>query len=163
MAPVDSSLDVIYDEIPLALGELPSDAELMQAARSNNKYVRARAQMLLEQMADGRALDKTYPYPVGVWKLGNQIDFVFLGGEVVVDFAVRLKKQRGGYRTWVAAYSNDVMAYIPSERVLREGGYEGEGAMVYYGLPTAWAVGVEQAIIDAVEQRAGLQALPTVE
>ena len=31
-------------------------------------------------------------------------------------------------------------------RVLTEGGYEGAGAMVYYGLPTSWAPEVEELI-----------------
>ena len=39
----------------------------------------------------------------------------------------------------MTGYANDVMAYIPSLRVLKEGGYEGGGAMIYYGLPTVWA------------------------
>jgi hypothetical protein len=39
------------------------------------------------------------------------------------------------------------MAYIPSKRVLDEGGYEGGGAMVYYGLPSPWADDVEERIV----------------
>jgi neutral ceramidase len=68
----------------------------------------------------------------------------------VVDFALRLKRELQGDRTWVAGYANDVMAYIPSERVLQEGGYEGATAMIYYGLPTTWKPGVEAIIVDAV-------------
>ena len=56
----------------------------------------------------------------------------------------------GPTRTWVAGYSNDVMAYIPSRRVLAEGGYEGGGAMVYYTLPSPWAPSVEEDIVRAV-------------
>ena len=152
MQPITGSLEVSYREIPLALDQLPTEEDLREAATSENKYIRARAEMLLEKIARGEHLDQTYPYPVGVWKLGDQIDFVFLGGEVVVDFALRLKAELHGPRTWVAGYANDVMAYIPSERVLREGGYEGVGAMVYYGLPTGWAPGLEQKIVDAVSR-----------
>ncbi len=90
-----------------------------------------------------------------MWNLGDQVQFVFLGGEVVVDYALRLKSELSGPRTWVAGYANDVMAYIPSRRVLREGGYEGEGAMVYYGLPTAWSPEVEKQIIDAIHRMLG--------
>ncbi len=149
MTAIAGSLKVAYQEVPLALDRLPSESDLKQVAASNDKYARARAEMLLQQLADNGRLDQTYPYPVGVWKLGDQVEFVFLGGEVVVDFAIRLKLERRGCRTWVAGYTNDVMAYIPSDRVLREGGYEGIGAMVYYGLPAAWARGAEQTIIDA--------------
>ena len=56
--------------------------------------------------------------------------FIALGGEVVVDYSLRFKRQYGADNLWVAGYSNDVFAYIPSLRVLREGGYEGGGAML---------------------------------
>ena len=45
------------------------------------------------------------------------------------------------------------MAYIPSLRVLKEGGYEGGGAMAYYGLPAAWGPRVEELIIGAVHEQ----------
>ena len=79
--------------------------------------------------------------------------WVTLGGEVVVDYALRLKQELGPANTWVAGYSNDVMAYIPSRRVLSEGGYEGGGAMVYYGLPTIWAPEIEETIVREVVGR----------
>ena len=69
-----------------------------------------------------------------------------LGGEVVIDYALRLKRELGRPVVWMAGYSNDVMAYIPSRRVLLEGGYEGESAMIYYGLPTKWSAEVEEHI-----------------
>jgi hypothetical protein len=47
------------------------------------------------------------------------------------------------------------MAYIPSRRVLAEGGYEGGGAMVYYGLPTVWSPDVEELIVREARRQAG--------
>ena len=44
------------------------------------------------------------------------------------------------------------MAYIPSLRVLKEGGYEGATAMIYYGLPTAWSEDVEDQIFDSLNR-----------
>ena len=70
---------------------------------------------------------------------------------MVVDYALITKD--GDPRVWVAGYSNDVMAYIPSLRVLREGGYEGRDAMVYYGLPTAWSSSVEQLICEELTRQ----------
>jgi hypothetical protein len=87
---------------------------------------------------------------VQAWRLGADLTFVTLGGEVVVDYALRLKSEHGTDKTWVAGYTNDVMAYIPSRRVLAEGGYEGGGAMVYYSLPSPWKPTIEEAIIKAV-------------
>ena len=109
--------------------------------------------MLLEQLQRDRDLRTTYPYPVQTWQLGDEIQFVLLGGEVVVDFALRLKSELQGTRTWVAGYSNDVMAYIASRRVLAEGGYEGGSAMVYYGLPGRWAPESEDLIVGEVRRQ----------
>jgi len=151
-------LKTSYCEIDLALDKLPARERLQQDAQSTNKYVAARAKRLIEQLDAGHPLSKTYPYPIGVWRIGRQVTFVILGGEVVVDFALRLKTELGDpelkrTNVWVAGYSNDVMAYIPSLRVLREGGYEGGGAMVYYGLPTVWAPEVEEAIVRNVHRQ----------
>ena len=80
------------------------------------------------------------------------MNWLFLGGEVVVDYSLRLKSELGPKKTWVASYSNDVMGYIPSRRVLTEGGYEGGESRIYYGLPAVWAENVEQTIVDAAHK-----------
>jgi hypothetical protein len=94
-----------------------------------------------------------YPYPVQVWQFGKDLTWIALGGEVVVDYDLRLKKLFGPGKLWVSGYSNDVFAYIPSLRVLKEGGYEGGGAMIYYVQPGPWAPAVEEMIISAVERQ----------
>jgi hypothetical protein len=138
-----------YAEIHLPLDGLPTADQVRQAADSPDRFERARAAIQLEQLAAGQALPRTYPYPIQAWRFGEQVDFVFLGGEVVVDYALHLKSALRGRQTWVAGYANDVMAYIPSRRVLAEGGYEGGGATVYYGLPGPWSPDVERLIMDA--------------
>jgi hypothetical protein len=147
-----SKLATHYTEVELPLGTLPTKAELESQAQDKNQYLAARAKHFLAELEAGREVPKSYPYPIGAWKLGDKIDWLFLGGEVVVDFAIRLKSERNDGDTWVAGYTNDVMAYIPSRRVLLEGGYEGGGAMVYYGLPAPWAETVEEQIVTAVKK-----------
>lgn len=153
LLPLSDQLATNYAEIDLPLAELPTKEQIEADTQSSNRYTVARAKMLLEQLADGKPLSSTYPYPVQSWRIGDQIQFVTLGGEVVVDYAIRLKAELNGTKTWVAGYANDVMAYIPSRRVLTEGGYEGGGAMVYYGLPTVWAPEIENAIVAEVRQQ----------
>lgn len=152
MRPITGQLSLQYQEIPLPLASLPTKAKIEEDAASTNRFVASRANMLLKQLESG-PLPQTYPYPISTWNLGESIQFITLGGEVVVDYAVRLKTEHRGSQTWVAGYANDVMAYIPSRRVLLEGGYEGGGAMVYYGLPTEWAPEVEEAIIKEVRRQ----------
>ena len=81
---------------------------------------------------------------------GEDLSFVALSGETCVDYSLRLKREFDGSRMWVNGYSNDVPCYIPSLRILEEGGYEGAGAMVYYDRPTKFAPDVEERIIGAV-------------
>src|SRR5687768_8980984 len=152
MQPVDPKLSTSYAEIDLPLAKLPTKDELLRDTQSDNKYTVSRATMLLKDLDAGRGLPQTYPYPIGLWKLGD-VQWIFLGGEVVVDYALRLKGELAGRKTWVAGYSNDVPAYIPSRRVLAEGRYEGGDAMVYYGLPTKWAPEVEEQIIAEVRRQ----------
>ncbi len=149
MREVETGLSTAYEEIPLRLGTLPTREQVENDLKSTNGYIVRRAQKLLRTFERDGKLAETYPYPVEVWRLG-ELTWVILGGEVVVDYSLRLKRNLGSSDTWVAGYCNDVMAYIPSLRVLKEGGYEGETAMIYYGLPTKWSEQVEDQIIEAV-------------
>ncbi len=143
-------LGVAFEEIPLKLSKIPTKAELEKELADKNIYIAARAKVLLKKLADDGSLSPTYPYPVQVWKLGNDLDWFLLGGEVVVDYSLRLKRSNGASRTWVTAYTNDVCAYIPSLRVLKEGGYEGATSMIYYALPSPWAESIEEEIIASI-------------
>jgi hypothetical protein len=148
--PISGPLRTSYREIDLAFAEIPSREHWEALAKSDNRYEAGRAKALLARIESDGSLAPTYPYPVQCWRLGDGPTWIFLGGEVVVDFALRIQRNLGASDTWVAAYCNDVMAYIPSLRVLKEGGYEGGGAMLYYGQPAPWAEDVEERIIGAV-------------
>ena len=104
----------------------------------------------LEKLDRGEPLQEALDYPIQTWQFGDRLVMVFLAGEVVVDYVLRLKSELDASRLWVSAYSNDLPCYIPSERILREGGYEGGGAMVYYGRPTRLKPGVEDIILSTV-------------
>lgn len=146
MTPAAAEWAGTYHEIALPLAEVPTREALVAQSMDKNKYVASRAKMLLKKLEAGGEIPAAYPYPVQAWRLGKELTLVTLGGEVVVDFALRLKKEIAP-PLWVMGYANDVMAYIPSARVLKEGGYEGAGAMVYYGLPSAWGPRVEELIV----------------
>lgn len=152
MQPVSGELTSVYQEISLPFDKLPTKEELTAATESKSPYEARRAKALLKQIEGGTPLSPTYPYPVQLWKIGADLQWITLGGEVVVDYSLRLKRELGPTKTWVAGYTNDVMAYIPSARVLKEGGYEGGGAMVYYGLPTLWGSEVENVLVNGVHQ-----------
>lgn len=143
-----------YREVELPFESTPTLEELRKEASSNTRPGMARrARFLLDRVSRGDPISATYPYPVQVWALGSETLFVTLGGEAVADYALGIKREFGPGRTWVASYANDVMAYIPSQRVLREGGYEGRTSMLVYGLQSAWGPQIEPLIRHSVRQQ----------
>lgn len=138
-------------EIVLNLEEPPTKEEWQE--RSQKKGITGyHAQKNLQRLEQGEVLTKKIDYPVKTWTFGEDLAMVFLGGEVVVDYSLSIKQQHGD-RVWITAYANDVPCYIPSERVLKEGGYEGRNAMVWYDLPGAFALGLEKKIRDEVDRQ----------
>ncbi|MBX7167305.1 MAG: neutral/alkaline non-lysosomal ceramidase N-terminal domain-containing protein [Pirellulales bacterium] len=160
LTPLTPHVEASLARVDVAFDTLPTRDQLVADSQGSDRYVAARAKSLLARIEAEGSLAPSYPYPVQVWRLGRQLDWILLGGEVVVDYALRLKQEFGPTRTWVAGYTNDVMAYIPSRRVLVEGGYEGGGAMVYYGQPTRWAPSVEETIVGEVHRQ--IEALAAV-
>ncbi len=149
--PIPATLRTAYEEIDLPFAALPTRAELELEATKESPQSRWAKYLLSVWDRDG-GLSATYPYPVQAWQLGPDVTWLFLGGEVVVDYALRLKKEVSPGKTWVMGYANDVMAYIPSKRVLQEGGYEADSSMIYYGLPTRWAPAIEEKIVGKVHE-----------
>jgi len=120
-------------------------------AQDKNPWRARNARNMLKAYDEGRPI-RTYPYPVQAIAIGKDVTIVALGGEVVVDYCLRIKKEYGAKGIVVAGYSNDVMAYIPSARVLKEGGYETNDSMVYYSQPGPWAADVEDRVMETVHQ-----------
>jgi hypothetical protein len=131
----------------------PNRDELETLQKSNVEYSQRRATALLKQLDEQGRIPTDYQYLVQVVRLGDQVIMVALSGEVVVDYSLRLKQElKGDAAVWVAGYSNDVFGYVPSLRVLKEGGYEGGGAMQFTTLPGPFAESVESRIVDKVHQ-----------
>lgn len=157
MRRIKGPIRAAYREIPLAYDTLPTKEKLLEEQKSTNKWEATHATRVLQRIEKEGPLPATYPYPVQVVRLGNDLTWVTLGGEVVVDYSLRLKRDIQDPIVWVSAYTNDVMGYIPSLRIWQEGGYEGGGAMIYGSHPTRWSGRAEEHIIGTVmELRSGL-------
>lgn len=136
--------------VPLEYGALPTDESLAASAKNQNSYRGRWAARMIKLKIKGN-LPKTYPYPIQCWRVGDLL-WLSMGGEVVVDYSIQFKKQFGP-RTWVTSYANDVMAYIPTFRVLQEGGYEGQSSMAVYGLPAdRWKENIEELVTVGIRQ-----------
>lgn len=89
-------------------------------------------------------------YPVQVWRIGTDFQFIALTGETVVDYSLKFKAAYGWNTTWVCGYNNDLTSYVPSLRVLKEGGYEGVTGMFEYGHRAPYTETVEELITSKV-------------
>jgi len=167
MRPVRGPLKCAFEVFPLGFNPPPSREELqaraqgkdtesrrqtMEFLRASDADLRRHAQELLKIVDSGGHLPTEYPYPLQLWQFGADLTLIAMAGEPVVDYVLRLKTELGAEKLWVAGYCNDVFAYIPSRRVLEEGGYEGGGAIVGARLPGPFAPSVEETIVRKVHE-----------
>jgi hypothetical protein len=146
------TLSVDYEIVDLPFAPTPDRAGWIAKLQDPDQYIRRHARLMLEILDRDGTLPAVQPDPVQVWTFGRDLTLIALGGEVVVDYVLRLRREYSDRPLWVAGYSNDVFGYVPSSRVLAEGGYEGGGAMIYYGRPGPFAPPVEELIHDAVQR-----------
>lgn len=143
-----------YESIPTA-EELEKRLSSGDSAGASGKYERQWDEKRLHAIKNG-GLREHYDYPVQIVRFGDDLTFVALSGETCVDYSLRLKREFDGPGAlWVAGYSNDILAYIPSRRVLKEGGYEASRAMMYWSNPlhpSAFADSIEENIIGKVQE-----------
>lgn len=149
LRPLTKAPESLIERVTLKLAPLPTREQWEERAKQQNA-IGHHARTQLARLDRGEALMTEISYPIQSISFGDELAWVFLPGEVVVDYALRLKGELDGGRLWINAYANACPGYVPSERILREGGYEGGGAMVYYDIPGPYAMGVEQTIVNSV-------------
>ncbi len=110
------------------------------------------ASKMREKRDAGEKLPTSYTSPIAVWQFGKDLTLVALPGEVVVDYVAMFESALGPQRLWIAAYSNDVFGYLPSAKVIDEGGYETRG--LYAGGIGFFSAKAEDVVVDAVSELA---------
>ncbi len=148
LRPVKPPLRADYTEINLEFAP-HTRATFEEEAKNPDPFRQRRARLMLKAYDEGKP-ERSIAYPIQGLRFNKDFTLVALGGEVVVDYALRLKKEYPRENLIVAGYSNDVMCYIPSLRILKEGGYEPVESMIYYGHPGPFNANVEETVIGAV-------------
>jgi hypothetical protein len=152
MQAVSPSLRAAFQFVDLAYQEVVTRERLLPIAATGAEVQARWAARMLRMLDAGVVLPTSYSYPVQAWQIGENLLFIGIGGEAVVDYALRFKREFGP-TTWVCGYSNVMPAYVPSRRVWQEGGYEGGPHLDEYGLPAwRWAGDVEDRIAGAVQR-----------
>jgi hypothetical protein len=150
LRPIASAPRGRFRTIDLRFSRIPGRDQWQQLSTKADAYGMF-ARDALARLDRGERIPETTPYPVQTWTFGDDLAMVFLGGEVVADYGLRLKRELEASRLWVNAYTNDVAFYVASRRMIPEGGYEVDRSMAYYGQPAPLAEGTEDQIIATVK------------
>jgi hypothetical protein len=151
LAPLTTPPVVKTKWIKLPFAQTPAIAELM-TDMTNNDIKGYYSRLALEQILRGNKIPAALDYPIQVWDFGNKMTMINMGGEVVVDYAFLLKQKYGNRGIWINSYANEVSCYIPSKRILTEGGYEGDTSMYWYNQPSPFLWIIEDKILNTVEE-----------
>jgi neutral ceramidase len=148
LSPVSSPIRTAFRSIQLNFAPHTRQTFENELTAADPARVR-RANAMLKAYDEFRPVHQI-PYAIQGLRFGTDFTILALAGEVVVAYSLRVKKQYPG-KLVVAAYSNDVMSYIPSRRILQEGGYEAVGSMIFYGLPGPYTDDVEDRVLDGLD------------
>jgi neutral ceramidase len=151
LQPVRGPLQIAFGQVNLPLQKL-SRAELEQMVAQKRGPIPGVAKEMLAVLDRGNSLPEHYSCPVTVWQFGEDLTLVGLSGEVVVDYVTLIEHALGPKPLWIAAYCNDVFGYLPSARVLDEGGYETRG--IIYGGPGIFDRTAQDLLVDKVRELA---------
>ncbi len=148
MRPVRGAFKMAYDEVELPLAEPPSRQQMEKDAQSADLPVKQRAQLYLKLLDAGQPCPRSLKLPVAAVRIGDDVTFVLMGGEVVVDYSKRLKRLLAQDHPWMIGYAYEIPCYIPSVRILKEGGYEADSSLVYYGLYGPFRTSIEDLLVN---------------
>ena len=151
MHPVRGAFKLAYDEVELPLAAAPGRQQLEQDARSEDVPVKQRAEAYLRLLNAGQPLPESVRLPIAVLRLGDDLTFVLMAGEVVVDYSHRLKRVLADDHPWPIGYAYEVPCYIPSARLIKEGGYETESSLIYYGFYGPFRGEIETLLVNRLE------------
>jgi neutral ceramidase len=151
MHPVRGEFKLAYDEVALPLAAPPGRPQLEQDARSEDVSVKSRAEAYLKRLDAGQPLPASVSLPIAVLRIGDDLTFTLIAGEVVVDYSRRLKRLLADDHPWTIGYAYEVPCYIPSARLIKEGGYETESSLIYYGFYGPFRGEIETLLVNRLE------------
>lgn len=153
LSPIKPPLRTALQSVALDVAPPAPRAKLEAMTKSSSSWERYIGSRQLALIDGGHRPSASFPMPVAFWQFGTDLTLVGLGGEPVNGYVHLIEDAIGPTRLWVAGYCNDVFGYVPTARILAEGGYESRG------IDRGDAVGqftpqAEQAVVAAVKAMA---------
>jgi len=151
LAPVAPALACAVTEIHCPLAAPPGLAELEEIACGGDEVRRLWAREQLQRLERDYPLPKAASLLVQGLKLGEGLRLIAVEGEPVGDLGRVMLEHYADGVTAPLGYSNGMGLYLPSSRMLAEGGYE-VGSFHEFGYPARLAPGVEQHLVRALAE-----------
>jgi hypothetical protein len=155
MQTVRGPLRVAHDEVELPLTTPPAREQIEKDVQHKDLAVRQRADKYLDLIRRNQPLPAFVKLPVGVLRFGDDLTLIAMAGEPVSDYALRFRRQFARENPWMIGYAYEVPCYIPSARILLEGGYEADSSFIYYGLYGSFRGSIEETISRRVGELIG--------
>lgn len=138
-------IDHVVHRLPYDVS--PSRDELETELNSDNPlWVRWATERLAELDAGGFA--DACPHEVQLLQFNPQMRALFLGGEVLSEIGLHIKRVLQPATTMTVAYSNGLIAYVPSQNAWPLGGYEVTGSHRYFRRPAPFTADCERLIVE---------------
>ncbi|PYI56934.1 neutral/alkaline non-lysosomal ceramidase N-terminal domain-containing protein [Paenibacillus flagellatus] len=81
------------------------------------------AKRKIDLIKEGLAKDRTSIY-ISIWHLDDETRLIAMEGEISTEYSLLLKKMFPGGKTIILGYTNGVTFYVPTRKMIGEGGYE---------------------------------------
>jgi neutral ceramidase len=112
------------------------------------------AEYWLKRYDSGEGFAKGDAWPLGLVRLADDEWICHFAGEPCAEWAGKVKTWLGGRNVVVWGYSQEALAYLPTEAMLPEGGYEvDESNRNRTHTPAPFAPGIENAIRDSLKRQ----------
>ena len=151
MKPVHGPMKIamLTTELPFAPFSLE---QFEQQAKDSDALLRKHAERMLALYASGEPPLPRLPYTMQAIQFGKDLTVLAMNGEIVAEYSLRVKREYGAEGMIVAGYSNDRPCYIPSARILKEGGYEARDSILMTSLPGPLGGDVEETIFAGIRE-----------
>lgn len=139
------------------LADVVSSATAGGASLDDGDLKVAHRSVPLQQIVLGPS--STTDFEVRALRLGHSLTILGANAEVVSEYAIRLRQRSRSASIMLAGCLDDTYGYLPTARMVAEGGYEGGGFCASFGLeavnPDCEAVAMDAFLsaLDDVERR----------
>jgi hypothetical protein len=115
---------------------------------ASSTFYRNAAIRTIDAIRDGSIKDRL-PHYICVWHLDENTRLVAMEGEVSTEYSLMIKKLLSPYTTLTLGYTNGVYCYVPTRKMIGEGGYEAN-CNFFFNLRGPWVPEIEDIIIGQI-------------